>query len=74
METDEEGVVVDQCNNCKFYDTEDYEIDGISYERTFGVCRRFPPRRIDGTTSGFPVVEDDWWCGEYQKKFDQNDK
>jgi len=74
METDEEGVVVEQCSNCKFYDTEDYEIDGISYERTFGVCRRFPPRRIDGTVSAFPIIEDDWWCGEYQKNFVQDDK
>lgn len=69
METHAEGVAVEQCDNCMFYDTKDYEIDGISYERSFGVCRRFPPRRIDGITSGFPVVEDDWWCGEYQKKF-----
>jgi len=63
-------VDLEECQNCRFYTTEDYEIEGVSYERTFGVCRRFPPRRIDGTTSGFPIVEDDWWCGEHLKKFD----
>ncbi len=67
-------MVVEECGNCKFYSTEDYEIDGVTYERTFGVCRRYPPRRIDGTASGFPVVEDDWVCGEYQKKFATDDK
>jgi hypothetical protein len=65
MEENEERVDLKQCNACKFYSTEDYEIEGVTYERTFGVCRRFPPRRIDGTHSGFPIVEDDWWCGEY---------
>lgn len=70
MEADEERMDLEECRNCKHYNTSDYEIDEISYERTFGVCRRFPPRRIDGTNSGFPVVENDWSCGEYQKKFD----
>lgn len=74
MEEDEEGVVVDQCSNCRFYHSEDYEEDDISYERTYGLCRRNPSKRIDGTMSGFPVVEDDCWCGEYQKNFVSNDK
>lgn len=73
MEENEKGMAVEQCKHCKFYMTEDYETDGITYERTFGYCKRFPPRRIDGITSGFPVIEDDWWCGEFQKKFVQND-
>jgi len=74
METHEERVDLVKCSDCKFYSTEEYEIEGISYERTFGICRRYPPRRIDGTNSAFPVVEDDWWCGEHQKKFATNDK
>ncbi len=63
-------VVVEGCKHCSYYDTEDYEIDSVTYERTYGECRRFPPRRIDGVNSAFPIVEDDCWCGEYQKKFD----
>ena len=51
-----------------FYTTEEYEVEDIPYERTFGHCRRFPPKRIDTNYSGFPVVEDDWWCGEHLKK------
>lgn len=74
MEENEEGVDLSECQNCRFYDTEDFESDGITYTRTFGVCRRYPPKRIDGTTSGFPIVEDDWWCGEHQKKFDESVK
>jgi hypothetical protein len=74
MEENEEGVDLNECSNCIFYATEDYEMEGINYQRTFGVCRRFPPRRIDGLTSGFPIVEDDWWCGEHQKKFALEDK
>ena len=60
-------MAVDQCSNCQFYNTEDYEVDDIDYERTYGVCLRMPPKRIDGTLSAFPVVEDDWWCGEHKK-------
>lgn len=67
-------MAIEQCSNCKFYINDDYEIDEISYDNTFGVCRRFPPRRIDGTHSGFAAVEDVWWCGEYKKKFVDNDK
>ena len=67
METDEEGVVVAECSNCQFYITEPYEIDGVTYVRSCGECRRYPPKRIDSTMSGFPYVEDDWWCGEHLK-------
>lgn len=74
MEENEEGVVVAQCSNCVFYDTEDYETDGVTYERTYGVCRRFPPKRIDASVSGFPMVEDDSWCGEHEKNFDESVK
>ncbi len=70
METDEEGVAVDdECRNCRFYNSEEYEVDDIPYDKGYGICLRYPPKRIDGSASGFPVVEDDWWCGEHQKKF-----
>lgn len=61
-------MAIDKCQNCMFYTTEEYEVEDIPYERTFGHCRRFPPKRIDTNYSGFPVVEDDWWCGEHLKK------
>ena len=67
MEQDEEGVVIDACANCRFYKTDYYEADEVTYERTYGVCCRMPPKRIDGSYSAFPIVEDDWWCGEYKK-------
>lgn len=66
MEENAKRVDLDCCKSCLFYDTQELEYEGVSYERTYGYCRRFPPRRIDGTTSGFPVVEEDSWCGEHQ--------
>ena len=74
MEEDEERVAVDRCENCRFYLSNDYEQDDVTYDSTYGVCRRFPPRRVDGVYSVFPIVEDDWFCGEHQKKFDQTIK
>lgn len=71
MEEDAQGVVVEECSNCIFYETEEYETEGITYQKTYGFCRRFPPRRIDGNASGFPVVEDDCWCGEHEKNFEE---
>ncbi len=74
MEANEERVDIEECKNCRFYEMQEYETaEGISYERTFGMCRRFPPKRIDGTISGFPVVEEDWWCGEHLKNTDTSD-
>jgi hypothetical protein len=57
-----------ECRDCKFFDSEEYENEEVTYEMTYGSCRRYPPKRIDGNTSGFPIVEDDWWCGEFMKK------
>lgn len=61
-------MAVNQCCNCKFYETDEYEADGVIYPLTHGICKRFPPKRIDDTTSGFPLVEDNDWCGEHNKK------
>lgn len=36
-----------------------------------GMCRRFPPQLVEyngGWTSGFPVVNNKGWCGEYEKQ------
>lgn len=74
MAQDEERMVIEECAECKFYNSTDYEVDEIQYNRSYGLCRRFPPRRIDGMNAGFPTVEDDWWCGEFQKNFPSSDK
>ncbi len=66
-------MAIEECSNCKFFQTEEIEIDGIAYDRDYGICRRYPPKRIDGANSGFPFVENDWWCGEHQKKFAEID-
>jgi 6-phosphogluconolactonase/glucosamine-6-phosphate isomerase/deaminase len=74
MEKDAQRMAIDACQNCKFYTADEYVIDDVDYEPSYGLCRRFPPRRIDGTDSAFPFVEDEWWCGEHQKKFTPDDK
>lgn len=74
MEENAEGMDLGLCRDCKFYTNDEMIIDGIPYQNTYGVCRRYPPKRIDGSASGFPVVEDDWGCGEHQKKFDSSIK
>lgn len=61
-------MAIEQCSNCKFYEcneTNDYEILGVNYQKTYGICRRYPPKRIDSNNSGFPLVEEEWWCGEH---------
>ena len=58
---------IERCKDCKFYQTDNFEEDDISYSEEFGVCRRNPPKRIDANLSGFPMVEEDWWCGEFVK-------
>lgn len=56
------------CKNCRFYISDEYEVEDIPYESDCGQCVRYPPKRIDGQTSGFPFVEDKWFCGEFMKK------
>ena len=59
---------LETCRHCKFYSNDDHEVDGVTYTLTYGACRRFPPRRIDDNNSGYPIVEDDSWCGEFRKR------
>lgn len=54
------------CRNCRFFIPDSFEQDDIEYELTYGQCRRYPPKRIDENVSGFPMVEEDWVCGEHQ--------
>lgn len=61
-------MALNSCKNCKYYVSDEYEVHDIPYESDFGMCTRYPPKRIDGQTSGFPFVEDKWSCGEFMKK------
>jgi len=62
---------LEECSTCVFYDKSNVEQEGIEYEMSFGICRRFPPQRIDGMISMFPVVDADSWCGEYQEHVEE---
>ena len=65
MEQNEKRVLIEKCSNCVFYTSDTYEDDRIEYESMSGFCQRFPPVRIDGAISAFPVVTCDCWCGEF---------
>ena len=46
----------EQCKKCKFFGP-------------FAQCRRYPPS-VDFKTDNdqFPIVKEDWWCGEFKYK------
>lgn len=67
MELYEERMDLECCKDCKFYRTEGFEEEDISYAEDFGECRRYPPKRIEANHSGFPMVDETWWCGEFVK-------
>ncbi len=73
MEPNEKRVDLENCSNCNFYMITEYDFSEYNYIPTYGQCRRFPPTRIDRSNSRFPIVEDDYWCGEFKKNFDKND-
>ena len=53
------------CGNCRFFVRHEYEnLDVIT---DYGQCRRYPPRRLSETESGFPLVIDDCLCGEWEQ-------
>lgn len=51
------------CKNCRFYVRHEYENLDVILDH--GECRRYPPKRLNVTESGFPTVIDDCLCGEY---------
>ena len=57
------------CKNCRHYCAYVYEFDHIensdSLVSDYGECRRFPPKLVAAEESGFPVVEENLWCGEF---------
>lgn len=58
-----------KCKNCRHFCPYIYEYDhDAPYDQLssdYGECRRFPPKVMPPEDSGFPVVEDDMWCGEF---------
>lgn len=54
-----------RCKNCRFFAPIMYEFDDTELPSDFGECRRFPPKPVPAEEQGFPVVEEDNWCGEF---------
>ena len=42
-----------------------YEFDDTSIPTDYGECRRYPPKCVQDEEIGFPVVQDNKWCGEF---------
>ena len=57
------------CKNCRHFCAYIYEYDTDEpYDQLasdYGECRRFPPKLVPAEESGFPVVEETMWCGEF---------
>ncbi len=57
------------CKNCRFFCPYLYDLDvdhdNDQLESDFGECRRYPPKVAPPEESGFPIVEDTCWCGEF---------
>ncbi len=57
------------CKKCRHFCPflYDLDMDGDSDQLVsdFGECRRFPPKPVPTEQSGFPVVEENCWCGEF---------
>lgn len=56
------------CYKCKFYQEFTYQYDDTTVEASYGECRRYPPKQLASADGGFPLVEEDVWCGEFQSK------
>jgi hypothetical protein len=57
------------CYNCRYYMPEYYNLDldndADQFEADYGECRRFPPKLVAPEETGFPIVENTSWCGEF---------
>lgn len=57
------------CINCRHYRPYFYDLnvdnDADQLEADYGECRRFPPKLVAPEESGFPIVENSSWCGEF---------
>lgn len=53
---------VECCGECRFYkrsDTDPY------YD---GACHRYPPTAVDFEHVSWPSTDNNWWCGEFQRR------
>lgn len=54
---------VQQCNNCHYsYRPEMVPLPELSSV----ICQRFPPTRLSEHRVISPIVQSDWWCGEWK--------
>lgn len=66
------------CNGCKHCWTNPYGRELGWADRPYAEtlhCRRYPPNRsfdqgkvTASTTAAWPIVDRDWWCGEFAQK------
>lgn len=66
---DEKKKMEKRCKSCRYfcpyvYDFGEDEPNG-GMVSDYGECRRFPPKLVADEESGFPVVEENAWCGEF---------
>jgi len=58
-----------RCKNCRHFCPYVYEydddVDSDLMLSDYGECRRFPPKAVPSEESGFPIVEETMWCGEF---------
>lgn len=53
------------CQKCIYFRPYVYEFDDNQMVSDYGECRRFPPKLVMSDERGFPVVEVESWCGEF---------
>ena len=59
----------ESCKDCRFFKIHIYQFDETSIESDYGSCHRYPPEvTMDTDQNGFPMVQKDNWCGEFQQK------
>ena len=66
MEENEERMALEKCSTCLFYEPEIYEMGHEKLVKNYGSCKRYPPKVSPSDESRVPLVDDDWWCGEYK--------
>ncbi len=57
------------CKHCRHFCPYIYEFDTDEPDdqlvSDYGECRRFPPKAVSAEEVGFPIVEENTWCGEF---------
>lgn len=61
--------ITKNCKSCRFFCPYVYEYEEDEprdwIPSDYGECRRFPPKIVPDEESGFPVVNETSWCGEF---------